>query len=311
MSLESVARTIDLLYGQPLSVISQCLRGFLIPEVGCDFITVDFSAIEARVLAWLAGDVKTIEIFKTHGKVYEDAASGIYRVPISKVTKDQRQIGKVAVLALGYQGGVRAFQKMAKTYNVKISDAEADKIKVAWRNAHPEIVKYWWTLDDAAMNATLNPGKTFRCTTKYTSIAYKVMGSFLFCKLPSGRAISYPYPKIEPVETPWGETRDALTYMAEDSLTKKWEKQKAYGGLLTENITQAVARDLLADSMLRLEEHGFKIVMHVHDEIVCEVNKKNTELTLELMEKLMSEVPDWAKDLPMAAEGWRGERYRK
>lgn len=370
---------IEVFFGAPMAAISNCLRGFIVPTKGKDFIAVDWSAIEARKTAWLAGEESVLEIFRTHGKIYEDAAAKTYRCPIELITKDdpRRQVGKVEVLALGFGGGVGALQAMCQSLGLTLeplfeglwqlagqerrdraltryksevtkalnkSDKEWKKhlegkpndwkriypgretgitqkewlaselVKMSWREANPNIVRYWSLIELAAIRAVQQAGKSFRVAEHLPPVSFQMSGSFLRCTLPSGRRLTYPYPKVSTEETPWGAPKHTLTYMSEDSVTRRWVRCKTYGGSLTENVVQASARDLLADAMLRLDEKGKEIVMHVHDEVVIEAppwDGRGVDFGLKTLEKIVSEVPAWASGLPIAAEGWRGKRYRK
>lgn len=310
MSPEQLGNYIDNMYGPPMQCIADCMRGFITAKPGHELVAADFSAIEARVLAWLAGEEKVLEIFRTHGKIYEHAAAGIYHVELESVTKAQRQIGKVAVLALGYGGGVGAFQSMARVYGVKVADAEADNIKRAWREAHPRIVRYWADLEGAAINAC-ELGVVCKAGPAGRQIAFRKSGSFLWCRLPSGRVLCYPYPVIKQVEVPWGGTKPCLHFMTVNGTTNKWEETSTYGGSLAENVTQAVARDLLAFGLTSLEHHGYSVIMHVHDEAVVEIPTSSDDGTLKHIESVIAQTPAWAEGLPVSAEGWRARRYRK
>lgn len=309
MNAAQALEQIDFLYGTPLNVLSETLRGQLIAEDGYEFIAADSSAIESRKLNWLAGQEDVLEIYRGDGKVYEFNASGIYGVPISKVTSEQRQIGKVAELALGFQGGKSAFQSMAKNYGVKVPDRQAEAIKVAWRENHPKVVQYWYALEKAAIAAVAHPGEKFGAGAKGRQVIYKKQGSFLWCRLPSGRVLCYPYPKLEEFQTPWGEMKTGVTYMGMDSYSHKWTPQKAYGGLFSENVTQGSSACLLRYWIKALELKGYPVVMHSHDEIVCELPKGKG--SVEEMESIMKTPPPWAAGLPLDAKGWRGKRYRK
>lgn len=299
---------IDIFHGAPMTRIADCLRAMIIAPPGKKFISADFKSIEGIVLPWLAGDEKKLSIFKGHGRVYENTACGIFGITnLDDVTEYQRLIGKVAELACGFQGGVGAFQSMAKVYLVKIADSKAEQIKKAWRKQHPFIEKYWYDVEDTAINAVKYPGEKFSVGPVGRKVVFLQKGSFLFCRLPSGRPICYPYPKMQNVKTPWGAIKNALTYKGDEK--GKFIRKVAYGGLIVENITQATARDLLAESMPRVESVGYPIVMHIHDELVSEVDKDFG--SLEEMIRLMTIVPSWAKGMPIKASGWVGERFRK
>lgn len=302
---------IDMLHGAPLNCLSECIRGFLVPEKSKQFLICDYNAIEARVVAWLAGEERMLKIFRDGNDPYLHAASGIYGRPITKADEHERAVGKVSILALGYQGGKDAFQRMAKSMGVKVSDTQAEQIKTLWRKNNPFIVRYWEALEKAALNAVRFPGKLFKAGAASREVTFKKAGSFLLCRLPSGRLMIYAYPSIQQKETPWGEMRDAVAYKAEDSLTREWKDHFSYSGLLCENVTQAVARDLLAEAMVKLDKAGFTITIHVHDEIVCEEKIGSETHTLEKMKQIMCDNPSWAKDLPLKTGGSVSSRYHK
>jgi DNA polymerase len=208
-------------------------------------------------------------------------------------------------LALGYGGGVGAFQTMARGYGVRVGDDRAEFFKQRWRGAHPNVVQFWADLERAAIRAVTDGG-----VHRAGPIAFKVKGSFLWCQLPSKRVLCYHYPQLQDKETPWGKTVQQLTYMSVNGVTRKWERCATYGGSLAENVTQAVARDILVAGMRACEDAGYPVVMHVHDEIVAEV-PLSADLDVDKMSTLMSNAPHWAAGLPIAATGWQGQRYRK
>lgn len=298
---------IELSYGSPLQVLSDCLRGFLIAKPGHDFIACDWSSIESRILAWLAGEEYKLEIYRGHGKIYEFNAAGIYRVPIESITKEdpRRQVGKVAELAFGFGGGKGAWAQMAKNYGIKYNEKDAETFKNGWREINPKTVKFWYNLENAAIAATTNPGRIY----SVDKISYKRSGSFLWCRLPSGRVLCYPYPEIQEKPTPWYSVKPTLTYKSEDSQSKKFERVLTYGGSLCENVTQATAADILREGLKNCTRRGYQVVLHVHDEIVAEVPESFG--SVKEMEEIMSIVPEWAEGLPLACGGWRGKRFRK
>jgi DNA polymerase len=311
---------IDNLYGPFMRVVSSLVRGYLVSTTGQDFIGADLANIEGRVLAWLAGEQWKLDAFAAFDKgqgedIYLLTAGRILVKSPKAINDDERQAyGKVPELALGYGGGVGAFQSMAVNYNVKVTNAKADEIKIDWREVHPATTAYWKQLNNAAMSAVRNAGGTFYAGAKGREVAFKVAGSFLWVKLPSGRCLCYPFPEISMVKAPWGDQISCVTYMGIDGRAKsktkgKWTRLSTYGGYWAENVTQAVARDILVEGMFRMEAKNYPIVLHVHDENVAEVAKEYGDI--KEVEHLMSIVPPWAQGLPISAKGFRGTRYRK
>lgn len=312
-----------LMYEKPLSAVADILRGLIVAAPGHRIVAADYSNIEGRVLAWLAGEQWKLDAFRafdagTGHDLYKITAGGILNKRPEDVTKDERQShGKVPELALGYQGGVGAFSTMAANYGVDLDRVTIEAIRDGWREKHPAIKRFWYAMEEAAVAAVKDRGSI----QSVGRIRFKVSGSFLMMRLPSGRFLAYPYPEVREFDTPWGEPKDGLTYFSTIDVSKKakvvddpkntsnWARIKTYGGQIVENATQAVARDVLADAMPRLEAAGYPIVLSVHDEIVCEVPDGHG--SVDEMEAIMCDLPQWAKGLPVAAEGFEDRRYRK
>jgi DNA polymerase bacteriophage-type len=291
----------DQLPGEPMALLASCLRGMLIASKGRRLIVSDYSAIEARVLAWLAGHESVLQSFKDGLDLYKVTASDMYGIPYSNVDKDQRFIGKVASLALGYQGGVKAFQKMAANYGTDVDDTTALKIRDDWRAANRPIVKLWHEVGRAAMNA-LYRGRE----EKVSRGAFFTYKPDLYFRLPSGRCLCFPRAFHSPNRWP---SNGKLTYQGMNNFTHKWGTIDTYGGSLVQSITQAVARDLLAHALLKIDAAGYDPIMTVHDEIVADT--KIGHGSLDEFNKLMCELPGWAKGLPVDVEGYEADRYRK
>jgi DNA polymerase len=291
---------IELLFGNTPGVLSELIRTAFVPKEGHRFILADFSAIEARVISWLAGEKWRLEVFASHGKIYEAAASMMFHVPIEEVTKGSplRQKGKISELACGYGGGVGALKAMG-ALEMGVEEDELQGLIDNWRTANPRIVNFWWEVDKAAITAVKE-----RTKTRTHGIIFTYQSGMLFVTLPSGRNLVYVKPKL--MLNKFG--REGLTYEGIGA-TKKWERIETYGPKIVENIVQATSRDLLADAMLRLDQAGFAIVAHVHDEVICEVPEG--ESSVEEICSFMSKGPKWAQGLPLTADGYECEFYQK
>lgn len=333
--------TFKWVYPDPAEALVSAVRGMVIARPLHRFLVGDFSQIEALVLAWLAGQDNVLTLKRAGGDLYCNAASTIYERTITKADKDERQVGKTSILALGYGGGIGSFAKMAESYGVSLKslvdtivnsasdeelyDAEksyflyskrteaakrvsasegfvADIIKQRWRSGNPKIVEFWSQCESAAIQAVatglpVNAGP----------VCYFVHGNFLHCRLPSGRTIAYPFPKLDYNQR----GRATLSYRSADpakqGIKRGWTD--TYGGALVENIVQAVARDLMTDAIKRLWRAGYRVVLTIHDEIVCEVLRifGSKEMFVELMSRLES----WATGMVIEIDAWEGDRYDK
>ena len=288
---------LEMLYDSVPEVLSELIRTAFIPKPGTKFVVADFSAIEARVIAWLAGEHWRNEVFRTHGLIYEASASRMLHVPMEEITKGSllRQKGKVAELALGYGGSVGALKAMG-ALEMGLEEEELKPLVTAWRASNPNIVRLWWDVDKAAMTAVRD-----RTVTETHGIRFGVQSGILFITLPSGRRLAYVKPRIGANQ--FGS--DCVTYEGVGA-TKKWERLESYGPKFTENIVQAISRDLLSFAMK--QERCSDIVMHVHDEMVIEADH---DMSTKILCEKMSRTPPWAKGLILCADGYDCPFYKK
>jgi len=287
-------------YGNISSVLSELIRTAFIPKDGSRFIVSDFSAIEARVIAWYAGEKWRLDVFEKGGDIYCASASQMFKVPVEKngVNGHLRQKGKIAELALGYGGSVGALKAMGATA-MGIAEEELKPLVEAWRNSNPAITKFWWTVD-RAVKYVVSKKETYSCY----GLTFSYAKGILFIKLPSGRQLAYVRPRMG--VNNFGS--DCVTYEGLGA-AKKWERIESYGPKFVENIVQATARDILAESMQRLNAKGYRITMHVHDEVVLEVPKGKS--SVEEVSRIMGITPSWAEGLNLRADGYECEFYKK
>lgn len=300
---------IKLLYGNVPDTLSQLIRTAFIPSDGNKFVVADFSAIEARVIAWLAGEQWVNEVFATHGKIYEATASQMFHVPIEKIAKGNpeyslRQKGKVATLALGYQGGTAALIAMG-ALNMGLAEEELPDIVQRWRSANPRIRDLWYAVEQAALTTmqTAQPQGIYGLIFRYEGdLVYGQ--SFLTVQLPSGRKLFYPKPFLQ--ENQFGKM--AIHYYTVGQQTRKWEVASTYGGKMTENIVQAIARDCLAETLKRIDRMGLQVVFHVHDEVIIDAP---VSITVDEICDLMAEPIPWAPGLILKGAGFESDYYMK
>jgi len=298
--------------GDVMDILSSSIRGAIASTANCVFFDYDFSNIEGRVMAWLAGEEWKIQAFKdfdngTGPDLYILAYSKAFGIPIEQVTKDQRQIGKVMELALQYAGSVGAFQNMAAAYGVQLDEDTVKELVRLWRAAHPAIVQFWADIEAAAKRCVITKSRqevNDKCW-------FTLEDGFLFLNTVAGSRLAYYSPSVQTRSTPWGDRPNTLCFWGVNSVTRKFELQDTYSGRLAENITQHLARMCLTDKMLELDDAGFDIVMHVHDQVMAEVPENDPELTEAKFGGIMRRPLSWCPDLPLAAEGSTLKRFKK
>lgn len=295
---------LEMLYGDVSDILSQLVRTGIIAPEGKTLCVADFSAIEARVISWLANEEWRMEVFRGDGKIYEATGSKMFGVPISAITKgsELRQKSKISELALGFGGAVGAMRRMGGE-RMGLSDAEMMSLTRKWRQANPKIVELWSELEEAAMDA-IKYRKTITATCRNLVFSYD--GLNLTILLPSGRSLFYRKPSIVKVKG-----HDEIRYEGLVQTTKQWDYIDTYGGKLTENVVQAIARDLLGAAMLQLDKAGFKLTMHIHDEVIAEVDEDKANDAYDEMIHIMSIPPRWADDMPLTADGYLTKFYKK
>jgi DNA polymerase len=290
--------TIQFAHGPVLDAVSSCLRACFVAEPGKTFAVCDFSAIEARVVAWLAGQQDILDVFASGEDVYVYTAA--------KIGSEDRQLGKVSVLGLGFGMGAAKFVDAAKTYKIDLTPERAQEVVSAWRKSNSKIVGFWYELDKAARDAIEKNKETQVGKITVRMAKNKLTGSMVVV-LPSGRYLIYRNARLEYD----GEGKQSITYDGTNQYTRKWEAIRTYGGKLAENVTQAVARCLLADAMLHMDKAGLPIVASIHDEVVCEVPEADGQQSYQQMKGIMGGGPLWADGLPLGGAGWVGRRYGK
>ena len=302
--------SVEMMYDDVADILSQLVRTALIASPGKVFSVADFSAIEARVISWLANEKWRMDVFRGDGKIYEATGAKMFNVPISAITKGSvlRDKSKISELALGYEGSLGALKRMGGE-RMGLSDTEMMGLVRKWRSANPAIVDMWKEIDEASKEA-VRYQRPVSCTCR--NIIFDCNGEFMTIQLPSGRKLFYYGPKFKDKKIGHSTmpTR-VLCYQGVVQETKQWGEIDTYGGKLTENIVQAISRDLLGNSMLNLEANDYHPVCHIHDEVLCEVPEENAQAYYEEMASIMGTPPEWASDLPLRADGYTTPFYLK
>jgi len=299
---------IEALFGPSLEVISSALRGCIVPEPGNALFVADFSQIEARVVAALAGQDDILRVFASGLDVYRYTVAGVKNKDMADTTDHERQLGKVLVLACGFGMSAPKFRDTAEGYGVHLSEAEAQHAVGSWRNQNNKIVRFWWDCDRAAKDVIrrFQDGKPVK-PIRVRDVEFAMWRGHMLVKLPSGRVLTYRDARI--IKDDQG--RDQISYMGINQYNQKWERLRTYGGKLVENFTQAVARDVMAEAIMAADNRGLPITLLVHDEIIGEIGGALGQWALDTLEQIMRTPPKWMPHLPVDCEGWVGTRYRK
>lgn len=305
---DAITRVFDEATGT-MDELSSLVRSAIKAPDGKTFVDADFSSIENRVAAWIAGQSDKVEMFRQGMDEYKVFASeALYRVPYEEVTKDQRQISKSAVLGSMFGQGAKGLVKYAGSMGVKLSEAQAKHAVDNYRESYAKVKNLWAACEAAAIDAIQNPGVAKAANSK---LKLKVARDALWMQLPSGRLICWQRPEVEMVMTPWGQEKLGITVYSQNTYTREWKRNPLIGSSIFQSAVQGTARDFLAHSMMQLEDAGYQVVNSIHDEVLLLVDEANGEAALDDAIRIMTTPPAWAPDFPLAAEGWYGKRYRK
>ena len=312
ISDEEIAGAIPRVFGEGVGTmreLSSLVRSAIRAPQGQTFVDVDFSSIENRVASWIANQTDKVELFRKGLDEYKVFASqSLYRVPYEEVTKDQRQVSKSAVLGCMFGQGAKGLVEYAKGMGVSLNLVQSKNAVDNYRASYPKVKELWYACENAAIEATNNPGMPFAANNK---IVMKVDRGALWMKLPSGRLICWQRPQLENVMTPWGAEKLAVTVHGLNTFTRKWTRNALIGSSIFQSAVQGTARDFLAMAMLNLEGRGYNVCNSIHDEVLLLVDESKQDVALDEVINIMTTPPSWAPDFPLAAEGWVGKRYRK
>ena len=310
---EAIERVLVSGQGGTMEELSSLVRSAIKAPTGHVFVDADFSSIENRVASWIAGQTDKVELFRQGLDEYKAfASSALYRVPYEEVTKDMRQISKSAVLGCMFGQGAKGLVAYADGMGVKLTPEQSQMAVDAYRMAYAKVKSCWYDYETQAIAAINDPETAYRPEGKRgEKVAFKVTRGALWMQLPSGRLICWRDPKVEKQLTPWGAYKDGITVLNQNTFTRKWGRNKLIGSSIFQSSVQATARDLLAEGLLRLEKDGLEVINLIHDEILLIEKSEKGEQTLDAVIKTITQPPKWAQDLPIAAEGWVSERYKK